>query len=241
VRKEILVAGVDGCKGGWLVGIFSVNESKCRLKSLTVAKNFEEVVSKTENCKAVCVDIPIGLNEDENPRKCDVEARKILAAPRASSVFPPPVRQCLSAKNYEDACDVSLKVKGKKLSRQSFLIMDKIRQVDELMTPMLQKRIREIHPEVSFWALNNDTAMQYKKKRGIGRNERLKVLSRQFTNISDKALMLLKPKGSAPDDVIDVFVAGWTAAQVLKRHIKTLPEKPEVDSRGLRMEIVYPA
>ncbi len=38
-----------------------------------------------------------------------------------------------------------------------------------------------------------------------------------------------------------VLVAVWTAAQVLKHYIRTLPEKPEVDSKGLRMEIVYPA
>jgi predicted RNase H-like nuclease len=241
VGKELHVAGVDGCKKGWLVGIFSVNKGKYKMESLTVAKNFEEVVSKTEKCKVVCIDIPIGLSEDERPRGCDVEARKILGFPRASSVFPPPVRQCLSAKNYREACDISLKAKGKKLSKQSFFIMDKIRQVDELITPVLQKRIREIHSEVSFWALNGGKTMRYKKQRRIGRHERLKVLSRWFENISEETLMSLKPKGSALDDVVDVFVAGLTAAQLLRRHFKTLPEKQEVDSRGLRMEIVYPA
>jgi len=238
-KQEVLVAGVDGCKDGWLVGIFSVNNDRCELESLTVAKDFKEEVSKTENCRAACVDIPIGLSENGNPRKCDMEARKILAAPRASSVFPPPVRQCLSAKNYEDACDISLKVKGKKLSRQSFFIMDKIRQVDELMTPALQERIREVHPEVSFWALNNEKPMRLAKKKLTGRQERINLLRAEFANVAEEVAK--KPEGVAADDVLDVFVAGWTAAQVLKGNIKTLPEKPEIDSKGLRMEIVYPA
>ncbi len=238
-KQKVQVAGVDGCKGGWLVGIFCMENGKYKEGNFIVAENFETVLSKTANCDLVCIDIPIGLSENENPRKCDVEARKILAVPRASSVFPPPVRQCLSAKNYEDACDISLKIKGKKLSKQSFFIMDKIRQVDELMTPALQEKIREVHPEVSFWALNNEKPMRLAKKKLTGCQERINLLRAEFANVAEEAAK--KPEGAAADDVLDVFVAGWTAAQILRQKVRTLPEKPEIDSKGLRMEIVYPA
>jgi len=237
-KEKVLIAGVDGCKKGWLVGIFSANKGKYKLESLTVAKYFAEVVLKTKNCKAVCADIPIGLSENERPRKCDTQARKILGFPRASSVFSPPVRQCLHAKSYKHACDISFKITGKKLSRQSFNILRKIRQVDELMTPVFQKKFHEIHPEISFWALNTGKPMQHKKQKKAGRRERLKVLSPKFRDTSEA--ILKKPQGTTADDVLDVFAAGWTAAQAAKRRIRTLPEKPDVDSKGLRMEIVYP-
>lgn len=47
--------------------------------------------------------------------------------------------------------NLSLKVQGKSLSRQAFEIISKIREVDDLMTPELQTRVFEVHPELSFW------------------------------------------------------------------------------------------
>ena len=56
-----------------------------------------------ERAAVVGVDVPIGLS-DGKPRQCDIEARAVLRAPRASSVFPPPIRSALSAKTREEAC-----------------------------------------------------------------------------------------------------------------------------------------
>jgi len=40
-----------------------------------------------------------------------------------------------------------------------------------------------------------------------------------------------QPKKVGPDDILDAVI----------RKAKTLPENPEFDSRGLKMEILYPA
>ena len=43
------------------------------------------------------------------------------------------------------------------------------------------------------------------------------------------------------DDALDAIVAAWTAGQAVLGKARTLPENPSLDSKGLRMEIVYPA
>ena len=43
------------------------------------------------------------------------------------------------------------------------------------------------------------------------------------------------------DDILDALVAAWTASQIILQKAQTLPEDPQLDSKDLRMEIVYPA
>jgi len=246
--RLVQVAGVDGCKAGWFVAIVSAVKQTGRpdascvltLKNSLVANTFAEVLSKTHDCELVCIDIPIGLSDGAEARGCDLAARKILGGPRASSVFAPPVRPCLSAKDPETASRICFEHSGKKLSRQSFFIMPKIREVDEAMTPRLQRRVREIHPEVSFWALNGKQPMQQNKKSLVGRTERMRLLAGIFADVRELVAGARKPKRAGPDDIIDALVTAWTASQAVMANAATLPEKPQLDSKGLRMEILYP-
>ena len=238
---------MDGCKAGWFVAIISVTKESSRidtrcvfeLKRVLVAGTFTEVLSKTADCELVCVDIPIGLS-DRKPRECDLAARKVLGGQRASSVFPAPIRSCLSAKDYKTACEISFEHSGKKLNRQSFALLEKIRQVDDLMTPALQHRVREIHPEISFWVLNSEKPIQQNKKTVPGQAQRHKLLQQIFVDM-DNILAQAPPRGYVMDDALDALVAAWTAGQVALGKAKTLPKNTEFDSKGLRMEILCPA
>jgi predicted RNase H-like nuclease len=247
-RESYEVAGVDGCKGGWCVAVARVinqtgkANADCvlQLRSFFVASAFAEVLAETGDCELVCVDIPIGLCEGEGPRDCDTVARRLLGGPRASSVFPAPVRPCLLADDYETACRISVEHCGKKLSRQSFALLQKIRQVDDLMTPALQNRVREIHPEISFWALNAGVSLLQYKKTVPGQVNRYHLLEGVFKNVGD-VLAEAAPGGYGMDDALDALVASWTAAQTICGKTLTLPENPACDSSGLRMEILCPA
>lgn len=42
------------------------------------------------------------------------------------------------------------------------------------------------------------------------------------------------------DDAFDALVAAWTAGQAVIGKAKTLPEKPQLDSKSLKMEMLYP-
>jgi predicted RNase H-like nuclease len=246
-KQSFKVAGVDGCKGGWLVAIIKVNANIYVVDGKPfVEKEFRKVECKTKGCKVVCVDIPIGLSNGYESRMCDIVARRILGKPRGSSVFEAPIRPCLryyKQNQYKKANKISKNLGGRGLSKQSFNIMDKIRQVDDFMTPALQRRIREIHPEISFLALNHGQPMQHKKRSEEGRKERIEVLAPIFPNIEEIVTKGNRPKGVKVDDILDALVAAYTAGQVVlrRRKYKTLPAKPQKDSNGLRMEIVYPA
>jgi predicted RNase H-like nuclease len=246
-QESFEVAGVDGCKAGWFVVIASATKTRraghrhaLKFKDFCVARNFAEVLAKTRDCRLVCIDIPFGLSDTAEPRECDVAARQLLGGRRASSVFPPPIRQCLWAKDPQTASNICLEHSGKKLNRQSFFIMPKIRDVDQVMTPELQRRVREIHPEISFWALNGKKPTQHNKKRLVGRNERIRLLAPIFPAVQKLIAEARRPKQAAPDDILDALVAAWTAGRAAVGKAETLPQKPKLDGKGLRMEILYP-
>src|SRR5690606_31915637 len=127
-----------------------------------------ELVSVSQEFAVLAIDIPIGLTDD-GPRPPDVAARALLG-PRASSVFPAPVRATLNANSYEDACDLSFAARGKRLSKQSFAILPKIREVDELLRTRSATEfpvpVHEVHPEVSFCYLNDGRPMVHPKRTG---------------------------------------------------------------------------
>ena len=153
-----------------------------------------------------------------------------------ASVFPAPIRPALEATTYEEACDVSFRACGKKMSRQAYYIMPKVREADRAMRPTLQKRVVEVHPEVTFWALNRQQPMAYSKKKARGKEERLRVISPVF---QDNLASLLTPSGAARDDLYDACAVAWTASRLASRRAQHLPSSPPVDSQGLRMEIAY--
>jgi len=139
----VAVAGIDGCRGGWVVVTAS---SEGGATSVERVPNLRGVVSRVDSGElgAVGIDIPIGLPESGS-RRCDVEARKMIGS-RRSSVFPAPIRALLGATSYEEALSRSRGIAGKVLSRQVFAILPKITEVDHLMTPDCQHQLVEVHP-----------------------------------------------------------------------------------------------
>ena len=112
------------------------------------------------------------------------------------------------------------------------------------MSPALQGKIREAHPEVSFAAIGGkDQGMKHYKKTPEGEAERLAVLSRFFGGavrtsiLSDRAA--LRISGAARDDVLDALVCLATAYRIAGSTAIILPRgSTPLDSKGLRMEIV---
>jgi predicted RNase H-like nuclease len=65
-------------------------------------------------------------------------------------VFSSPCRAALLAKDYRQACEANQPRTGRKLSRQSWCICPKIKEVDDAISPSTQEWASEVHPEVSF-------------------------------------------------------------------------------------------
>jgi len=239
---QFQAAGVDGCRGGWVIAVVRAGPVErggmVKAERVEVVRCFAEVLGLVGDCHAVCVDIPIGLSE-QGRRQCDVLARRLLGRGRGASVFVTPVRAALQSDSYTQANAITRRVCGRGLSRQSFYLIEKIRQVDAAMRPDLQSWIREVHPEVCFWVLNGGVAVAESKRSSRGQRKRVELL-RQVVCGTEQLLYGNRPSGCSVDDILDALVAAWTAYCVAVGKVQTLPAKPAVDRRGLRMEIVVP-
>ncbi|MGI8483515.1 MAG: DUF429 domain-containing protein [Thermomicrobiales bacterium] len=194
-----------------------------------------EVLAAYEDAEAIAVDMPIGLNQ--GPRQCDVEARKLLRW-KHPAVFPAPDPRLIHAATYEEASGLSRELTDQGLSVQTFAVFPKIVEVNEAMTPAMQSRIIEVHPEVSFCAMAGEP-MRHPKRKAEGIEERRKQLKKALGIeiwTRTEAAHLVKP--AKADDVLDAIAAAWTAQRLVEGEAVRLPDEPEVDERGLRMEIV---
>jgi predicted RNase H-like nuclease len=126
------------------------------------------------------------------------------------------------------------------MSLQAWAIAHKIRDVDDLLreNPDLRGRVREVHPEVSFYYLNGKQPMGHSKKTTAGRDERRLLLTSIFGDSLQDALDARKELHSSQDDILDAFAALWTAERIAKHEAKIIPCVRETDSYGLTMEIV---
>lgn len=235
------VVGVDGCPGGWLAAVLDATEPKVTLR---VHTTFRELLCRYPDASCVAVDIPIGLARGE-AREADLEARKVLGA-RRGSVFPAPDPRLLDALaekaiGYAEANAFSRSILNKGISRQAFAIFPKIAEVNSVMTPGLQERVVEVHPEVCFWALAGHRPMEHHKGKKEGYAERHELLTEAFRGIDipvRRTADRIAPPARA-DDVLDALVAAWTARRFAAGKADRLPVVPLVDARGLRMEMVY--
>ena len=232
--------GVDGCKDGWFC-VSLDEEGEWSYGVIPDAKSLGEFAS---HASTVLIDIPIGLlDKGTEERQCDKEARRLLTPKRSSSVFPAPARQTLQADSYEQAQQFNRSSIGRGLSQQSWNIVPKIREIDDLLIskPSLQGVVRECHPEVCFWALNYNIAMLYNKKKEEGRHERLAVLEKYFApcrELFEQASSQYLRRQVALDDIIDAMVCAVTARYGFNQ-FKTVPALPSKDIHGLPMEMVY--
>ncbi len=231
--------GVDGCKAGW----FAVTRNGESLEWL-VFSTINELVTAFSTANRILIDIPIGLPWADAPiRPCDRLARQILGRPRRSSVFPVPTREALAADGIVAARKINRKIVGRSVSAQTWSISPKINEVDKLLLNFHGKArlIREVHPEVCFWALNDRKPMKYRKTSVEGRNERLHILQQyepSVTALLEDALSRTLRKQVKADDILDAFVA-FVTAEARRGEMASLSDEPLHDAHGLPMEMIY--
>jgi predicted RNase H-like nuclease len=177
---------------------------------------------------SVALDMPIGLPRSGR-RAADAAARALLG-PRRSSVFPAPVRAVLAEDSYEDALASSRSIDGRGLSTQTWTLVPKIREVDGCLTPELQDRIREAHPELVFVRLTGAPS-PWPKRTAVGRQARIAILERWWHGPWNL-------RGAAADDVIDAVALTVTARRIASGNASELGDGAR-DETGLRMEVVW--
>jgi predicted RNase H-like nuclease len=232
VSVDAPVAGVDGCRGGWLLVV--VPRRRGGDSRVALESSIAPVVALARRAQlaVVGVDMPIGLPAD-GVRAADRAARARLG-PRRSSVVPTPCRAVVGALDYADALARSRRATGRGLSRQAFHLLPKIAEVDAVVRPRDQRRVVEVHPESSFAALAGGP-LTLPKRTPEGREARLALLLPHFPDVERH--LATRPSGAAPDDLLDAFAVAWTARREARGVAEHLGDGAR-DARGLRMEIV---
>ncbi len=226
------VVGVDGCPGGWVAVELRDTTWEPRIFS-----SFRELLDAHERAQQIGVDIPIGLTHG-GVRACDKAARAMIK-PRGSCVFNPPDPRILACKDHTEAMQMLRSLGQPGVSKQTIAIMGKIAEVNGAMTPELQERVFEVHPEVSFAELNG-CPISIKKARLAGYEARANLLRTAMgLTIPGRRTLRRDVSGAKPDDVLDAIVAAWTARRASRGIARRLPIIPEKNAEGLKMEIVY--
>jgi predicted RNase H-like nuclease len=224
----VLVAGVDGCRAGWAVALADARDGT--VADVVVVPAFAEVVARLgRDVAMIAVDMPIGL-PDAGPRACDVDARRLLGA-RRSTVFPAPPRPMLGCTDYQEALGLKHAIDGIGLSKQAFHLLPKIAEVDAAITPLLQARVVESHPELAFRRLAGSPLDS--KHRQPGRAQRISVVQALIG-----ALPIPRLGGAAADDVLDALALTATARALVRGTAERLGDGAR-DARGLVMEIAH--
>jgi predicted RNase H-like nuclease len=216
--------GLDGFRGGWVAAWIDDRGNH----GFDYSSDLSRLVSIPHS--RAMIDMPIGLKMSGH-RKCDVSARELVG----SSVFLGARRNLWEFPDQASANRYYWEHEGPRMgiSCQLWNIRDKIKEVDDFITPDRQATIGEAHPELIFRKLANHVRLEGKKSAG-GRDQRIKLLAdRGFVKISTW-LTQRYGTGIGHDDLIDAC-----ACAVAARDSNARLGGSEVDGRGLRMEINY--
>jgi predicted RNase H-like nuclease len=231
--------GVDGCARGWLAAVWSPGD--CTLEWARYPNLASLLIAHPAS--TIGIDIPLGLWA-QGDRPCDKAARKLLGKPRSSSVFAPPIPSILECATYSNANLASRAAIGKGISKQSFELFPKLREGNRFVTPDIQHRVFELHPEVSFLGLAGE-AMLFPKRTAAGYEERREWLNGALhlnppIPARQEMASIVRGVGAMPDDALDAAVAAWTAHRVATGvAIRLRGETAYRGANGLIMEIVY--
>lgn len=240
-HQDIRVAGVDGCKAGWVA--ISKSLSGPGGPSLEIYPSFDALLLAEPFLTVIATDMPIGLPDRIGPggRGPEKAARAHLGL-RQSSVFTVPSRSAVYEEDYREACNTALKTSDppKKVSKQCFYLFPKIREIDAVMTPALEARVFEVHPELAFWRLNGGQEMSLPKKiksraNPAGLDQRKDLLATH--GLPQTFLDQPPPKGCGRDDLLDAAANCLIAERIFHGTAEPFPRDFQRDGKGLRMAI----
>ncbi|HZT64514.1 MAG TPA: DUF429 domain-containing protein [Acidimicrobiales bacterium] len=226
-----LIAGVEPCPGGWLVVSAKLQGITMSPEQPQVIRTFTDLLDYRPPFAVLGLHLPIGLPSDATPggRSCDRQARKILGWPRSTAVSSPPSRRDLKAWESGDSS-----VHG--LSAITRALLPRIAEAYKDIGSYHQRTIYEVHPELGFYELNGDQPLLYSKRTSAGKQERMDLLRARMPGV--ERVLTAKLRGARLEHLVDGCADLWTARKIAAKAITRLPENPEWDSEGLRMELV---
>jgi len=221
--------GVDGYRKGW-VAVRVEGETR----ELRFYPNIVALLA--DKFDVAAIDMPIGL-PGRGDRACDLAARALLK-PHASRVFTGARRGLWDFPSHAAANRALWARDEAGISIELWHLGKKICELDAAMTPRLQRKIREAHPELVFLRLNGGVPLP-SKHTDDGLRLRRKLLRVAGFRELDRWLRHDRiGSGAKRDDVIDACALAVAAREFDQRRV--LPSgRAACDARGLKMQIWY--
>jgi predicted RNase H-like nuclease len=227
------LAAVVPSRNGWLCVPARLSGVSLAPMQPVVYEHFLDIMDWKPAFEVIAVHIPIGLLDKpvKGGRRADIAARELLGRPRALSIMTPPIRSVLPIATREEAAIVN-----GGMSITAWQLMSRIREIAAEVASYNQRVVYEVHPELSFYEMNDCVPMQYSKHKMQGRAERETLLRSKIQNI--ETVLDAKVKGPTRAKVLDASACLWSARRIMARGAAIrVPDDPEWDSEGLRMDI----
>lgn len=238
------IAGVDGCKAGWIAVTASPEAfDKAEVK---IFASFEALIAELSSQSIIAIDMPIGLPDHaiNGGREADWAARQFLR-PHQSRIFPVPSRRAVyaHAQGFAQVCAIARETSDppRAPSKQLFGILPRIQEIDVMLrqSPALRERLFEVHPEVSFKVMNNNEPLLPKKVKGQlnlpGIELRKELLAKE--GFSRSFLSQKPPPKAALDDFCDACACAWSAKRILCGKARVFPRNPPLDGERIEQAI----
>ncbi len=226
-----LVAGIKPCATGWLVAVAKLHGTVFAPEEPRIFETFIDVIDHRPTFSTIAVGAPIGYLEDQIPggRACDREARTLLGRRRGAAVQSAPTRSQIESEEASDKALAGLSAISRKL-------LPRYRELGNEMAPYRQRSIYEVNSELSFYQLNEDAPLRWPKQSANGFAERRDLLIRKIPEL-DRIYEAKLPR-VPPSHLLDVAAFIWTARRIFANAGVRIPQDPQWDEEGLRMEIV---
>jgi predicted RNase H-like nuclease len=152
-------------------------------------------------------------------------------------VFPAPARCVLGAADYAEALARSRADSGRGLSRQSWLLVPKITEVDRWVRRHDGDAVLEVHPELAFCVMDGGPCEP--KRTAAGRRQRLEALRVHVPGFDAAVAAFVAAGGSVAviGDLIDAAAVAWSTRRLAAGGGVRLGG--ELDGAGVPMAISY--
>jgi predicted RNase H-like nuclease len=229
-----MLAGVVPCPGGWLILPARLAGVTVIVEEPEVFATLIEVLEYKPKFEAAAIWAPVGFfdePQDSPYRPCDLEAREMIGWPRLVSVRPVPSRATLRARTRDEARELEPWLTNDDLRRFRWM-----KEAEENFQPFHQRNWFAAHPDLSFYVLNGDRPVTSSPYQPEGVLERMNLIKGKLPGVED-AVTRTPPIGAAQIHLLQAAGLLWTARRAAGRAINRLPQDPNWDNSGLRMEL----
>jgi predicted RNase H-like nuclease len=210
-----------------------------------IADRLTELLSAVNDIQVVGIDMPLGLVETGR-RQADLDARDFVGKHLGGAVFLMPLREVWKREDntwHDDSWEEAnqrcreltrdeLPPDGYGLPPMTWGLRVKLREANECLATN-KYPLHEVHPEVSFVAMNDCQPLEHRKVSWTGHITRRALLARHGIHLPDQ----LGDAGNARlDDVLDAAAAAWSAHRIATGHAGRLPTEPSPDQEHISIQ-----